>query len=193
MELSPRSRENAERSGFGSHPDLTSFDRDVLRGIWGEDPHCVLSPDRKAEKFHHIIGGYGSNKQRRDVRIFLSSPYNACPLSRSILRHCTLLRHRGMQLALLSATYKNVTNAIEKGLYVRTDNDIRFLRLFYLPLASWLIVHRSTKTNTHPDDESAESHEKNEETISTAELKTASREVISLSRPLIDKSIGNHW
>lgn len=129
MLTSPQSLANARQSGFGSREDIAAFNRETLRRIWGENPNCLLITCDRADDFHHIVGRHGG-KQNRALRVLYSSPYNACPLSRRAHTHCALLSAKGMQEALLSAVYKHIQNAINKGFYETTELDREFLRKF---------------------------------------------------------------
>jgi hypothetical protein len=108
--------------------DLAAFDRQLLRAIYGEFPHCFFLPNRRAEQFHHI---YGRGATRRDKHIF-SSVFNACPITAEIHANCPLLNTQGFRRSLVDHAIKHVHMAQAQGRYLLTDADIAFLEWFAL-------------------------------------------------------------
>ena len=112
---------------MSSAHDPASFDKNVLQCIWSDCPACVLT-GLPFDEFHHCHGRSGLLKSN-DKRKLYSSPYNAVPLSRLAHSQCPILNDIDMRNALTTFVMRRVQDAIRRGDYRQTDDDVLFLSL----------------------------------------------------------------
>jgi len=100
--------------------DPASFDRELARQCWGENPMCLQCGIKKAEDLNHTLKRRPPKGHGRDI---MSSLYNLSPLCRSCHSSGIIHRRHG---ALLRQT-KHWLNAVQ---YIPDKIDDIFLDSF---------------------------------------------------------------